>query len=449
MNTPPIYVFLGPTLPVSEARKLLDAQYLPPATMGDVARLVDKQPAVIAIVDGLFDQTPAVWHKEVLFALEKGIRVMGASSMGALRASELHVFGMEGVGKIFEAFREGVLEDDDEVAVAHQLADGDFRVQSEAMVNVRETLRRAHEAGVLSRQEEAVVCALAKEMFYPDRTWRSVLHAARAVLPQLEHAALQAYVSRSPADLKREDAVELLTKIAQMSAAGPIPPHLPSFTLEPTILWQTMLLDELLPGELRDLAKVLPKDLEAEDLRRHLKLQQAVYMDDARDALLYTLARREATRRGKQATPLDHTTRVANIRADSPSMPEASANALALAHFAVENAVEELRHETLGFFALGLAARGEFDALIAEAAEKSQALGALGLREPALADAGLTQEELLRWFERRYLLGEAGAEEHAWSLGYSAAEELLSEALRQFLWERHRRSTTRASGSGS
>ena len=41
MSSSPIYVFLGPTLPIPEARKILDAQYLPPASMGDVTRLVD------------------------------------------------------------------------------------------------------------------------------------------------------------------------------------------------------------------------------------------------------------------------------------------------------------------------------------------------------------------------------------------------------------------------
>jgi hypothetical protein len=39
--------------------------------------------------------------------------------MGALRAAELHTFGMVGVGRVFEGYRDGVYEDDDEVAVVH------------------------------------------------------------------------------------------------------------------------------------------------------------------------------------------------------------------------------------------------------------------------------------------------------------------------------------------
>src|SRR5262245_17446347 len=118
------YVFLGPTLPVEAARSILpEAVYLPPVSMGDVYALLAQKPQRIAIVDGLFERTPAVWHKEILFALSRGVRVLGSSSMGALRAAELHRFGMVGVGRIFDAYRDGVLCDDDEVALGHATAE--------------------------------------------------------------------------------------------------------------------------------------------------------------------------------------------------------------------------------------------------------------------------------------------------------------------------------------
>ena len=44
---------------------------------------------------------------------------MGASSMGALRAAELSQFGMVGIGEVYQAFKLGRLEDDDEVAIVH------------------------------------------------------------------------------------------------------------------------------------------------------------------------------------------------------------------------------------------------------------------------------------------------------------------------------------------
>ncbi|RUX68847.1 hypothetical protein EN904_03020 [Mesorhizobium sp. M7A.F.Ca.CA.001.07.2.1] len=54
---------------------------------------------VIGLIDGLFESGPAVWHKEILFALDAGCRLLGAASMGALRAAECWQFGMIGIGK--------------------------------------------------------------------------------------------------------------------------------------------------------------------------------------------------------------------------------------------------------------------------------------------------------------------------------------------------------------
>ena len=126
-----IFVFVGPTLGVEEARTILDATYLPPASQGDVFRLVATHDArIVGIIDGHFQEVPSVWHKELLWAMSQGVHVLGAASMGALRAAELAAFGMVGEGRIFEAYRTGVLEpydapfeDDDEVAVVYAPAE--------------------------------------------------------------------------------------------------------------------------------------------------------------------------------------------------------------------------------------------------------------------------------------------------------------------------------------
>src|SRR5262249_32379648 len=153
-----------PSLPVDDARPILDATYLPPAAMGDVWAIMHLRPKAVVIIDGFFEQTPAVWHKEILYALSRGVHVYGASSMGALRAAELHLFGMIGVGQVFEAFRDGRLEDDDEVAVAHGPAEYGYPSLSDAMVNIRATLRRAEEKGVLDSSAHAAFVGIAKNL---------------------------------------------------------------------------------------------------------------------------------------------------------------------------------------------------------------------------------------------------------------------------------------------
>ena len=56
---------------------------------------------------------------------------------------------MRGIGPIFEAYRDGVLEDDDEVAVVHGPQETGYRAGSDAMVNIRATLKKALHVGVL------------------------------------------------------------------------------------------------------------------------------------------------------------------------------------------------------------------------------------------------------------------------------------------------------------
>src|SRR5579871_5420612 len=135
-----LIAFAGPTIgkPDTAAAKRID--FRPPARCGDITRVVDERPAVIGLIDGVFETAAAVWHKEILHALEQGVVVLGAASIGALRAAELEPFGMIGIGEIFRAYRDGRLEDDDEVAVQHGPAEVKYLPLTEAMVNVRATL---------------------------------------------------------------------------------------------------------------------------------------------------------------------------------------------------------------------------------------------------------------------------------------------------------------------
>jgi hypothetical protein len=141
-----IVVFLGPSLPVLQARALLPrAAFLPSARQGDLYRAArDRRPAAIALIDGVFLGAPAVWHREILWALAHGVQVFGAASMGALRCAETHIFGMVGVGKIYEAYRvaryapfDEPFEDDDEVAVLHAPPEAGSIPITDAMVDVR------------------------------------------------------------------------------------------------------------------------------------------------------------------------------------------------------------------------------------------------------------------------------------------------------------------------
>jgi hypothetical protein len=158
-----VVVFAGPTIDAATIGSFIDCTVRGPVTFGDVYRAAKYRPTAIVLIDGYFERVPAVWHKEILWAMSEGVHVFGCSSMGALRAAELADFGMVGVGEIFEAYRSGELEDDDEVAVAHRSAEDAYAPTSDALVNIRATLKRAVREDVVTEATAGALLRVAKE----------------------------------------------------------------------------------------------------------------------------------------------------------------------------------------------------------------------------------------------------------------------------------------------
>lgn len=220
-----IVVFLGPTMPLSQAQELLpDAVFRGPAAQSDIITVVDTlAPAAIAIIDGVFTQALSVWHKEILYALERGIAVYGASSMGALRVAETATFGAVGVGAIYQAYASGELNDDDEVAVMHATAEDGFMSLSDAMVNIRATVAAAVSAQVITEEQHDLLIDLAKSRFFTERTWAQLFRDAGEHLSDAAIHELKDFVRNYGIDQKREDAIELLTMLAEQGVTPPPP----------------------------------------------------------------------------------------------------------------------------------------------------------------------------------------------------------------------------------
>ena len=233
-----IYVFLGPTLAEKDARAELDAVCLPPAAAGDVYRLWRRHPRAIGIVDGCFGHVPAVWHKEILWVMEHGVHVFGAAGLGALRAAELGSFGMRGTGWVYEAFRDGTLDRDDEVAVRHAAAEDGYRPLSEAMVNIRRTLRAAQDQDVISAATLDTLAAAGAALFYRDRTWADLLRAAEAARADPgELGALRRWLPAGRIDQQADDATAMLREMRGFLAADPAPKQV-SWTMSGTAMWE-------------------------------------------------------------------------------------------------------------------------------------------------------------------------------------------------------------------
>jgi hypothetical protein len=235
-----IFVFTGPTISADEAGQWLDATYLPPVSQGDVISLLRFKPRAIGIIDGYFDSVPAVWHKEILYALAQGVHVAGASSMGALRAAELHPFGMVGIGEIFEWYRDGLIEADDEVALQHAPAAYGYRALSEPLVNIRKTVQAAQEAGVISCATQEALLAIARRTLYWERAYPRLLADGQADgLPAKELEQLRSFIAEHAIDLKRRDAIAMLRYLADLPKE--LPPFEADFELQETVFFTNLL----------------------------------------------------------------------------------------------------------------------------------------------------------------------------------------------------------------
>jgi hypothetical protein len=438
-----VYVFLGPTLAVDEASALLDATFLPPVALGDVYTLCQSKPKAIAIIDGLFETTPAVWHKEILYALSQGIRVFGSSSMGALRAAELAAFGMEGVGRIFEAYRSGAYEDDDDVAVAHGPAESGWRVLSDAMVNIRRGLELAVAEAVVTPATRDALLAIGKTIYYAERTWTAVCAEARkqGVSPG-ELESLLAWVRRTRPDQKRDDARELLNHVARECRGG-IRPHQPGFQLERTVFWEQLEVTMARPvGDGHEAA------VTAERVRNHVRLVAPDRRELVRKALCLHLLLAEARRVGIAVTRLapavEHFRRTRGLLTNEAvdtwtrRTRTTRAEAATLAELASLSQQVEDRcgTEIDRLLPTVLKLEGSYGDVVEQVERKWRRLEDRGIVNPTLGDAGASLEEVLAWYQQRWGVIRTDLDTHAAELGFGNTRQFLGELLAEYLDER-------------
>ena len=227
-------IFAGPSLANVALPGTGIIEIRPPVRQGDVYLATLEGPSAIGIIDGYFDGVPSVWHKEILWAMSQGIAVLGASSMGALRAAELDAFGMIGIGSIYGDYRDGVLEDDDEVALTHGPEEFGFAPLSVAMVNLRATLAAAVLAQVITQHQAHAVIDHATAIFFKDRTWDKVLRDPEVAEPGPDHCQnLLDWIAENEVDQKRDDACLLLDRMVTGQFQRPVP----DFLFEQTDLW--------------------------------------------------------------------------------------------------------------------------------------------------------------------------------------------------------------------
>jgi hypothetical protein len=431
-----VVVFCGPSVPAEVVARTFRATVRPPAQRGDVLSAALGRPAAIALIDGYFDRVPSVWHKEILWAMAQGIHVFGASSMGALRAAELAAFGMVGVGEIFAAFARGDLEDDDEVAVAHGDAASGFRACSEAMVNIRATLRAAQAQGVIAERTSVELCERAKALPYDRRDLRAVLACPAAGLDVREVTRLLAWLPHGRVDQKRADAMALLHQLAELDRAG-WPERRANFLMAETDPWIALRNRTEEAHDARALEPGLEQELRAQGLlgevlvaatmrllaERRLRQNQVQLNARAVEASIDDF-RRE--RELLSAESFD-------VWLERSGLGEEQQQAFFRREAVVRATKAELRHMLGAAVEDELRASGRLEQLKTAALRKASLLDGTVKASPSPEDLGVNEDELWRWYFCQHLRVEVppSLTFYAASEG-SSIDELRTAALREY-----------------
>ena len=205
-------VFAGPSIYGLDVERC-EVILRPPAQYGDFARAVDDGVTAIGLIDGHYEQVGAAWHKEILYALSNGVEVLGAASMGALRAAECAAFGMVPVGEIAAMYCRGELYDDAAVAILNGPQELGFPPLTEALVDAEATIEHLFRLGIVAGHEADALRRSAREQFFKERTDTEIIRRAR--LGDRSETLLVAYRAHR-VSLKAADALALLALIRQL-----------------------------------------------------------------------------------------------------------------------------------------------------------------------------------------------------------------------------------------
>lgn len=207
-------IFLGPSLSPEKAKSIFPlADYRPPARKGDFQKL-DEDVRFVGFIDGVFLQDYPPTPIEVYSLLQtKDLTLVGAASLGALRAVELEKFGMIGIGKIFELYKKGVLDSDDEVAVT--FSEQGYRLQSEALIDIRYTLYHAYKDGIIDRDTKHILIKTSKEIYFPHRNYDELFARVDGVVGAKILERLRRYLQANRKSLKEEDSIKLINFVKE------------------------------------------------------------------------------------------------------------------------------------------------------------------------------------------------------------------------------------------
>lgn len=202
-----IVAFAGPSRPSFDER-IHAIDWRPPAARGDLDDLDVSEDDVVALIDGVMITGHSPSPTECFRLLSRGTRLVGSSSIGALRAVELRNLGMAGYGWVYQnVLARSIVADDELVA---DLDPRSFAARVVFLANVRFGLEKAERSMAVTPPAARAIIEELQGMHFSERS-------RTAVLATMDRAGLSPetaeYVLRPDHDIKKIDARLLLDSI--------------------------------------------------------------------------------------------------------------------------------------------------------------------------------------------------------------------------------------------
>lgn len=203
-------VFLGPSCCVAEAADVLTADFRPAARAGDIRAAVRRGIRRVILIDGVMVYGYPPSPTEVYESIQAGVELIGAASLGALRAVELRNHGMQGVGWVYEQYlRTAVMADDELLALMHPVTQAPLTVP---LIRVRYALECLGDEGRVPRPVAAQLLDELRTVYFEDRT-RACIEAAASRAGMTTAATAELFDLRF--DIKRADTLRCLSELRQ------------------------------------------------------------------------------------------------------------------------------------------------------------------------------------------------------------------------------------------
>jgi ribosomal protein S12 methylthiotransferase accessory factor len=164
-------VFVGPSMPHEEARRIFaDAEYRAPIRRGELDAVPND--AVVGVIDGYFEPALAIAPAEVERAIERGVFILGSSSIGAVLASR--VPKMRGVGLVYELYRDALADSEIQCVFDPET----FRRTTCTLVSIRVGVDKLVRTGTIDGELGARVLKAANELTHANRSYEEVVRRA-------------------------------------------------------------------------------------------------------------------------------------------------------------------------------------------------------------------------------------------------------------------------------